>query len=49
MVNNSTNINKINNHLSSQLIEHKKDHDICQRKSMFWYETNTKMWQGKTS
>jgi hypothetical protein len=24
MVNNSTNINKMNNHLSSQLIEHKK-------------------------
>ena len=28
MVNNSTYINKANNYLSSQLIEHKKDHDI---------------------
>jgi hypothetical protein len=28
MVKNSTNINKTNNHLSPQLIEHKKDH-IC--------------------
>ena len=28
MVNNSTNINKTNNHLSPQIIEYKKDHDI---------------------
>jgi len=29
MVNNSTNVNKTNNHLSSKLIEHrKKDHDM---------------------
>ena len=28
MVNNSTNINKVNNHLSSQLIDHKKIHGI---------------------
>ena len=30
MVNNSTNINKSNNHLSPQIVEHnkKKDHDI---------------------
>ena len=26
MLNKSTNVNKTNNHLSSQLIEHKKDH-----------------------
>ena len=28
MVNNSTNINKANKHLSPQLIEHKKNYDI---------------------
>jgi hypothetical protein len=28
MVNNSTNINKTNNHLSSQIIDHGKDHDV---------------------
>jgi hypothetical protein len=28
MVNNSTNINKTNNYLSTKTIEHKKDHDI---------------------
>ena len=28
MVNNSTNINKANNHLSPQIIKHRKDHDI---------------------
>jgi uncharacterized protein YpmS len=28
MVFNSTNINKINNHLSTELTEHKKDHDM---------------------
>ena len=28
MVNNSTNINKTNNHLLLQLNEHKKDHDV---------------------
>ena len=27
MVNNVININKMNNHLSSQIIEHKKDHE----------------------
>jgi len=27
MVNNPTDINKINNHRSPQIIEHKKDHD----------------------
>ena len=28
MVNNSTNINKTNNHLSPQIIKNKKDYDI---------------------
>jgi len=28
MVNNSTNIYKTNNHLSNQIIEYKKDHDV---------------------
>jgi hypothetical protein len=28
MVNNSTNVNKTNNHISPQIIKHKKDHDI---------------------
>ena len=28
----ATNINKMNNHLSRQIIEHKKDHAILQRK-----------------
>ena len=28
MVSNSTNINKTNNNLSHQIIEHKKDHDF---------------------
>jgi hypothetical protein len=28
MVNNPTNINKADNHISPQLIEHAKDHDI---------------------
>ena len=27
MVNNSTNINKMNNHLSPHIIDHKKDHE----------------------
>ena len=29
MVNHSSNINKTNNHISLQFIEHKRDHDIC--------------------
>jgi len=28
MFHNSTNINKANNHLSNEIIEHKKDHDV---------------------
>ena len=35
-------INKTNNHLSSQTIEHKKDNDICQWKSRSWLGTGTK-------
>jgi len=36
MVNNSININKTNNHLSLQLTEHKKDHDMWLWKSRSW-------------
>jgi len=36
MVNIFTNINKTNNHLSPQMIEHKKEHDIWCRKSRSW-------------
>jgi len=32
-VNNSTNINKTNNHISPWLTEHKKDHEIWHWKS----------------
>jgi len=28
MFHNSTNINKVNNHLSNEINEHKKDHDV---------------------
>jgi hypothetical protein len=44
-INNSTNINKTNSHLSSQLIE--KDHDVWCWKFRSWLETGT-MWQGLT-
>jgi len=33
MVNNFANINKTNNHLSPQLVEHTNDHDIWRWKS----------------
>jgi hypothetical protein len=46
MVNNSTNINKMNNHLWPQVIEHKKHHNIWNWKSRSWFETGTNMWQG---
>jgi len=46
MVNNSTNIKKTNSSLSSQIIEHKKEGDICWWKCMSWLETSTQMWQG---
>jgi len=47
MVNNSTNINKINNHLSSLLTEYNKrvDHNTWRRKSRYWLGTGSKMWQ----
>jgi len=49
MVNNFTNISKANNHLSPltshlspQIIEHKKDHDMWCWKSRSWVEKGTK-------
>jgi len=33
MFNNSTNINKMNNHISTEIIDYKKDHDIWHWKS----------------
>jgi hypothetical protein len=36
-VNNSININKMNNHLSPHLIKHKIDHDIQRWKSRSWF------------
>jgi len=45
-VNNSTDFNKINNHLSSSLTEHKKDHNIWRWKSSSSFGTDTKMWWG---
>ena len=41
-----SNINKANNHLSLQIIEHKNDHDLWHWKSRYWFWTDTKMWQG---
>jgi hypothetical protein len=35
MVNNYNNINKTNIYVSTQIIEYKKDHDICGWKSRF--------------
>jgi hypothetical protein len=46
-VNNATNINKTNNHLSPQLLDHKKCHDVERWKSRFWLGTATQMWQVK--
>ena len=43
MINNSTNINKTNNHLSPQLIEHKKDQNIWCWKSKSRLGTGTIM------
>jgi len=39
IVNNSTNINKMNNHPWLQFIDHKKDHDIWRWKSKSLLET----------
>jgi len=41
MVNNSTDINKTNNHLSPSLTEHKNENDIWCWKSMSWLRTGT--------
>jgi hypothetical protein len=42
MVNNSTNINKMNNHLSPLITEHEKYHDIWRWKFQSWLGTGTK-------
>ena len=49
MINNSTNINKINNHispltshLSPQTIENKTDHNILRWNSRSWHVTGSK-------
>jgi len=44
MVINSTNIKKTKNQLSSQIIEHKKYHNICWIKSKSLIGTDTTMW-----
>jgi len=41
MINNSTNITKTNNHLSTKLIAH-----IWRWKSISWRGTDTKLWRG---
>jgi len=46
IVNNSTNIKKINNHLSPQIIDHKKGHNIWHWKFRSWLGTDTNMWWG---
>jgi len=45
MVKNSTNINKTNNHISSQIFEHKK---ILRYMTLEiqWLRTGKKIWQG---
>jgi len=43
MVNNSTNINKMNNYLSPQTIQCKTDHNIWHWKSKSWLDIVTKM------
>jgi hypothetical protein len=40
-----TNINKINNNLSPQTIENKKDHTIWHWKCRSWLRTGITMWQ----
>ena len=46
MVNNSNKINKINNNLSLQIIEHnEKDHDRWCWKPNSWLGIGTQMWQ----
>ena len=48
MGNNSTNINKANNHLSPQIIKHKKDHDIRCWKSSSWFVIFNNLWIKRT-
>jgi len=43
MGNNSTNNHKTNNHLSPQISEHNKDHEILRWKSRFWIGTGKHM------
>jgi hypothetical protein len=42
---NYLNINKMNNHLSLQTTDHKKDHEIWRLKFKSWLGTDTKMWR----
>lgn len=47
MINNSTNINKMNNYFAPQISEHLKDNDICRRKSRSWLgncDKNVRKW-----
>jgi len=46
MVNNSTNINKANNHLSPYLTDDKKDDAMWRWKSRSWLRTGKDMWRG---
>ena len=46
MINNSTNINEMNNRFLPQIIKYKKDYNIWCWKSRSWLGTGTKMWQG---
>ena len=44
MVNNSTNINKANNHFSPQIIEHEKN-----KQFRIWHGIGTKIWSSQTN
>ena len=46
MVNNSTIVNKLCNHISPQIVEHEKDHNIWCWKFRSWLGTGTKRWWG---
>jgi len=48
MVNNSTNINKTKNYISAQIIEHKRDHNMCGWKSEH-HSTVSETFTGKLS
>ena len=47
MGNNTTNINKANNHLSTSLTEHQTDHDIWRWKSRSWLGAGTNKCDGQ--